>query len=174
MKTLVIVIHPNLETSVVNKTWMNRLKQENDITVHDLYGEYPNFNIDVEKEQQLLLDHERIVFQFPMYWYSSPALLKQWEDDVLTHGWAFGTGGTKLHGKELLLAISLGAQETDYQAGGEYNITISELTRPFQVTANYIGMRFLPTFTQYGTLHLSKEDVKNSAEKLVDYLKAEY
>ncbi len=49
MKTLVIVIHPNLETSVVNKTWMNRLKQENDITVHDLYGEYPNFIIDVEK-----------------------------------------------------------------------------------------------------------------------------
>lgn len=97
MKTLVIVIHPNLETSVVNKTWMNRLKQEKDITVHDLYGEYPNFIIDVEKEQQLLLDHERIVFQFPMYWYSSPALLKQWEDDVLTHGWAYGTGGTKLH-----------------------------------------------------------------------------
>lgn len=49
MKTLVIVIHPNLETSVVNKTWMNRLKQEKDITVHDLYGEYPNFIIDVEK-----------------------------------------------------------------------------------------------------------------------------
>lgn len=109
-----------------------------------------------------------------MYWYSSPALLKQWEDDVLTHGWAYGTGGTKLHGKELLLAISLGAQESDYQAGGEYNITISELIRPFQVTANYIGMRFLPAFTQYGTLHLSKEDVKNSAEKLVDYLKAEH
>ncbi|AMQ72976.1 MULTISPECIES: NAD(P)H-dependent oxidoreductase [Bacillus amyloliquefaciens group] len=174
MKTLVIVIHPKLETSVVNKTWMNRLKQEKDITVHDLYGEYPNFIIDVEKEQQLLLDHERIVFQFPMYWYSSPALLKQWEDDVLTHGWAYGTGGTKLDGKELLLAISLGAQESDYQAGGEYNITISELIRPFQVTANYIGMRFLPAFTQYGTLHLSKEDVKNSAEKLVDYLKAEH
>lgn len=76
------------------------------MTVHDLYGTYPNFTIDVEKEQQLLLELERIVFQFPMYWYSSPALLKQWEDDVLALGWAYGTGGTKSYGKELLLAIS--------------------------------------------------------------------
>lgn len=69
MKTLVIVIHPNLETSVVNKTWMNRLKQEKDITVHDLYGEYPNFIIDVEKEQQLLLDRSPFLKHFNPDWF---------------------------------------------------------------------------------------------------------
>lgn len=174
MRILDIVVHPHLETSNVNKTWMNRLEQESDITIHDLYGAYPNGTIDVEKEQKLLLEHDRIVFQFPMYWYSSPALLKQWEDDVLTHGWAYGTGGTKLQGKELLLAISIGAQESVYQAGGAFGFTISELTRPFQLTANLIGMRFLPLFKQYGALYLSKEDVQNSAEKLADYIKAEH
>lgn len=174
MKILDIVVHPHLETSVVNKAWMNRLKQENDMTVHDLYGTYPDGTIDVEKEQQLLLKHDRIVFQFPMYWYSSPSFLKQWEDDVLTQGWAYGSGGTKLHGKELLLAISIGAPESVYQAGGASEFTISEFTRPFQATANLIGMRFLPIFKQYGASYLSKEDVQNSAEEFVSYLKAEH
>lgn len=174
MKILDIVIHPHLETSTVNKTWMNRLKQEQNITVHDLYGTYPNGAIDVEKEQQLLLDHDRIVFQFPMYWYSSPALLKQWEDDVLTYGWAYGSKGTQLHGKDFILAISMGAAESSYQVGGDFNVTISELIQPLQTTANMIGMRFLPVFKQYGALNLSKEDVQNSAEKLVNYLKTEH
>lgn len=75
-KTLVIVAHPNLTTSTINKTWKGRLSQESDITVHDLYATYPNGTIDVAYEQQLLLEHERIVFQFPLYWYSSPSLLK--------------------------------------------------------------------------------------------------
>lgn len=174
MKILDIVVHPHLETSVVDKIWMNRLERESDITVHDLYGTYPDGDIDVRKEQRLLLEHDRIVFQFPMYWYSSPSLLKQWEDDVLTHGWAYGSGGTKLYGKELILAISIGAQESVYQAGGAFDFTISELTRPFQATAHLIGMRFLPIFKQYGSLYLSKENAQNSAEELVNYLKAEH
>ncbi len=171
MKTLVIVVHLIWKRLLSTKAWMNRLKQEKDITVHDLYGEYPNFIIDVEKEQQLPVDHERIVFQFPMYWYSSPALLKQWEDDVLTHGWAYGTGGTKLHGKELLLAISLGAQESDYQAGGEYNITISELIRPFQVTANYIGMRFLLRLHNMGHFTFRKQMLRTVRRNWLTILK---
>lgn len=174
MKILDIVVHPHLEASTVNKTWMNRLSQEKDITVHDLYGAYPNGIIDVEKEQRLLSDHDRIVFQFPIYWYSSPSLLKQWEDDVLTYGWAYGSKGTKLHGKDFLLAVSMGAPETSYQAGGEFNVTISELVRPFQATASLIGMHFLPIFKQFGALNISKKNVEQSAEKLVEYVKAKY
>ncbi len=72
MKILDIVVHPHLTESVVNKAWMNRLKQEEDIIVHDLYGAYPDRIIDVGKEQQLLQEHDRIVFQFPMYWSAAP------------------------------------------------------------------------------------------------------
>jgi glutathione-regulated potassium-efflux system ancillary protein KefG len=61
MKTLVIVAHTNLEQSMVNRTWMNRLQQEENVTVHNLYALYPTFEIDVKKEQQLLLEHDRIV-----------------------------------------------------------------------------------------------------------------
>lgn len=174
MKILDIVVHPHLEQSMINKAWMNRLQQEPNITIHDLYGAYPNGIIDVNKEQQLLLAHDRIVFQFPMYWYSSPSLLKEWFDVVLTHGWAYGSGGTNLQGKDFILAVSIGGSGVHYQAGGSNKFTISELLRPFQATANLIGMRFLPIFNKLGVNLFSNEEAKQSAEELVEYLKAEH
>ncbi|MCM3693614.1 NAD(P)H-dependent oxidoreductase [Neobacillus niacini] len=174
MKTLVIVAHPNLEQSKVNRTWMNRLQQEDNVTVHNLYAHYPTYEIDVKKEQQLLLEHDRIVFQFPFYWYSSPALLKQWQDLVLTYGWAYGSEGTKLRGKEFMLVISTGGPKEAYQAGGFNHFSISELTKPFQATANLTGMRFLPTFTQQGVRFLTNEQVLENAEELVCHLKNNY
>ena len=74
--------------------------------MHDLYEAYPDFDIDVRREQELLAAHEVIVLQHPFYWYSAPALLKEWQDLVLEHGWAYGSGGTALRGKALLSAPS--------------------------------------------------------------------
>ena len=56
-----------------------------------MYDLYPDFKIDVAEEQKHLAAADRIILQFPFYWYSTPALLKQWQDDVLTYGWAFGS-----------------------------------------------------------------------------------
>lgn len=80
MKTLVVVSHPNIEKSRINRRWVEELKKYPELTVHELYKEYPNETIDVEKEKRLLLEHDRIVWQFPFYWYSSPSLLKKWQD----------------------------------------------------------------------------------------------
>lgn len=93
MKILVLAVHPHMETSVVNKAWAEELSKHDNITVRDLYKEYPDEAIDVAKEQQLCEEYDRIVFQFPLYWYSSPPLLKKWQDLVLTYGWAFGSEG---------------------------------------------------------------------------------
>ncbi|WP_088072098.1 NAD(P)H-dependent oxidoreductase [Gottfriedia luciferensis] len=169
MKTLVIVAHPNIEQSKVNKTWMNRLQQE-DVTINNLYEKYPHFEIDVEKEQQLLLDHDRIVFQFPLYWYSTPALLKQWQDSVLTYGFAYGSEGTKLRGKEFMLAISTGGPAQAYQSGGLNHYSMSELTRPLQATANLCGMHFLPSFLLQGVMNVTEEVLQESAEELAAYV----
>jgi glutathione-regulated potassium-efflux system ancillary protein KefG len=170
MKTLVIVAHPNLEQSKVNITWMNRLQQEENVTVHNLYAQYPTYEIDVEKEQHLLLEHDRIVLQFPFYWYSSPALLKQWQDVVLTYGFAYGSSGNKLHGKDLILAISTGGPAKVYQAGGYNHYSISELTRPFQATANLCGLHFLPTFLLQGVAAVNDEELQENAELLASYI----
>lgn len=77
------------------------MEKQEGVTVHRVYEAYPEEKIDVATEQKLLTEHDRIVLQFPFYWYSSPSLLKQWEDDVLTYGWALGNKGDKLHGREL-------------------------------------------------------------------------
>ncbi len=93
---------------------------------------------------------------------------------MLSYGWAYGSKGTKLKGKDFILAITIGGPESDYQAGGKNKFTTSELTKPFQATANLIGMRFLPIFKRYGVRLFSGEDLQKSAEDLVKYLKAEY
>jgi glutathione-regulated potassium-efflux system ancillary protein KefG len=172
MKTLVLLAHPNIETSRINKAWTKRLMSEENMTVHNLYAAYPYGKIDVKHEQQLLLNHDRIVFQFPLYWYSSPSLLKEWQDVVLEYGWAYGTNGTKLHGKELLLVISTGGPASAYQAGGYNLFSMSELTKPFQATANLTGMKFLPSFTLQGAHRLTEEEIEENAEILAGYLRS--
>ena len=77
MKTLVLVFHPHLEKSQVNRKLMDAANETGDVTVVDEYAAYPDFKINVEHEQELIETHDRIVLQFPFYWYSSPALLKQ-------------------------------------------------------------------------------------------------
>ncbi|KUP09482.1 general stress protein [Bacillus coahuilensis p1.1.43] len=170
MKTLVLVAHPNLSQSVMNKAWTERLSSTDHVTVHELYKEYPTGEIDLEREQALLLQHDRIVFQFPLYWYSSPSLLKEWQDVVLAYGWAYGSSGTKLHGKEFMLAISSGGPASAYQAGGFNHYSMSELTKPFQAMANLTGMRFLPTFTAQGVRTFTPEQIAESAKQLADHV----
>jgi glutathione-regulated potassium-efflux system ancillary protein KefG len=85
MKVLVNVFHPNLKQSKVNRRWVEELEQHNDITVNVEYSQYLDWKIDVEREKKLLLAHDRIVFQHPFYWYSTPPLMKKWLDDVFTY-----------------------------------------------------------------------------------------
>ena len=61
--------------------------------MRDMYQLYPNFDIDVKTEQKILEVSDRIVLQFPIYWYQTPALMKQWFDVVFEYGWAYGSTG---------------------------------------------------------------------------------
>ena len=99
-KTLVVVAHPDLAASTINKRWVDELeKHRDDFTVHQLYQRYPDGKIDVPGEQRLVDAHQHLVLQFPVYWFSCPPLLKQWFDDVLTYGWAYGSKGNSLKNK---------------------------------------------------------------------------
>ncbi|MFP3125711.1 NAD(P)H-dependent oxidoreductase [Ectobacillus funiculus] len=172
MKVLVIVAHPNIEGSTVNRTWIKELKKHSEITVHELYKQYPDEKIDVEREQRLCEEHERIVWQFPFYWYSSPPLLKKWQDEVLTHGWAYGSNGNKFHHKDLILAVSTGSAKERYRAGGRNQYSMSELLKPFQATSNLIGTKFLPSFVFNGTYAAIEEEIQESARAYVNHILA--
>ena len=85
MQVLVNVFHPRLAQSTVNQAWVARLATAG-VTLRDMYALYPDGKIDIAAEQAALLAHERIVFQHPFFWYSTPPLMKQWLDDVLVYG----------------------------------------------------------------------------------------
>ncbi len=170
MRVLVIVTHPNIENSTVNKAWVKELKKHSNVTIHELYKQYSDEIIDIEKEQKLCEEHDRIVLQFPFYWYSSPPLLKKWQDEVLTYGWAYGSEGNKLHNKDLILAVTPGSPKERYQAGGRNQYSMSELLKPFQATSNLIGTTFLPSFIFHGTYHATTEEIEENAREFAHYI----
>ena len=169
MKTLVLVFHPDLTASRVNRRLTEEMEKQANVSVHRVYEAYPNEQIDVAAEQRLMEQHDRIVLQFPFYWYSTPSLLKKWEDAVLTYGWAYGSKGDKLHGKELLFAVSAGAAEENYSAVGNFKFTVQELLRPLQATSNLIGTHYLEPFILHGVMQMSDEQIEKSAKEYVAY-----
>lgn len=173
MNTLVLVFHPDIENSRVNKALAARAETlGGDITVRYMYDIYPDFTIDVEAEQQALLAADRIVLQYPMYWLSTTPLLKKWLDDVLTFGWAYGSTGTALHGKELLLAVSVGGSGSAYGREGAHIFTVHEFLRPMQGTSRVIGTKYMVPFLSVGALEITDEAIAQRAEDYAAVLSA--
>ena len=165
MKIMNQVFHPDLSSSRVNRIWKGALEKSAKITTsRDLYSEYPDFDIDVEKEQKLLVEHDRIVFQFPLYWYSVPPLLKKWMDDVLTFGFAYGAKGDKLKGKDMQVLVSVGGRGKFY-SGFDIFATIPDLLRPFQLTANLTQMNYLVPEWMFEADDVETEVVEAHGEK---------
>ncbi|MEG0070084.1 NAD(P)H-dependent oxidoreductase [Cetobacterium sp.] len=173
MKILVVVSHPDLDNSVVNKRWIEELKKEDDIKIRNLDELYPNRDIDIEVEKKYLEEAERVVFQFPFYWYSMPGIMRDYFDKVLEFKWAYGPNGDALKGKEFLVAVSVGAPQYSYQGGSYNNFTITELLRPLEATANAIQMTYLPYFAVFDTPRLKEEQVNESAKNYIAHIKNE-
>lgn len=157
-KVLILFAHPRTDRSEVNTVLAEAARELEGVTVIDLYAEYPTFEIDVELEQQRLIDHDVIVFQHPVYWYSCPALLKEWQDLVLEYGFAYGEGETALDGKVLLNAVSAGARREVYCRNGGYGHEIREFFAPFEQTALLCRMRYLPPFVLFAAGHAVDEE----------------
>ena len=160
---LILFAHPALEKSRVHRRLVEAVRALPDVTFNDLYQHYPDMDIDVAREQQLLAKHDVIVMQHPFYWYSTPALIKEWEDLVLEHGWAYGRGGTALRGKTLLTATTTGGREEAYGRNGHNRYTIREFLAPIERTAVLCGMTYLPPFVIHGTHSLDDEDIARHA-----------
>lgn len=129
------------------------------VIVHDLYEAYPDFCIDANREKRLLLQSDLVIFHHPMYWYSSPPMIKLWQDVVLEQGFAYGPGGDALQGKDFMLALSTGGKSEAYRAGGHNLYTIEELLRPFHATANLCGMHYHQPFLIQGSYECSQTDI---------------
>lgn len=148
-RILVLYAHPAPDRSEVNRHLANAAARTQGVTLVDLYGEYPDYDIDVDREQARLREHEVIAFLHPLYWYSTPAILKEWQDLVLEYGFAYGTEGMALHGKLFFSTLTAGGPELAYRAEGFHHFSIRELLNPLEQTAHLCGMVYLPPFALF-------------------------
>ncbi len=151
-RVIVYYAHPGHKHSHVNRVMARAARGIEGITFVDLYEEYPRFGIDCDREQERLLNHDVIVFQFPMFWYSTPSLIKEWEDIVLEHGFAYGAGGDRLEGKRMLLCITAAGSADAYTVDGYQHFPIRTFLTPLEQTARLCNMSFAPPYVLYGSL----------------------
>ena len=171
-KALIIFAHPRFEKSRTNRALLAALAGCDFVRVHDLYEIYPDFNIDVAREQTLLFEHKLIVLQFPMYMYGPPALLKQWIDLVLEHGWAHGAGGCRLEKKQFFITVTTGGSRQAYGPAGFNRFTLAEMLRPLEQTAMLCRMIYLPPFAVQGVSRLTDLQLAGYAKKYLGSVRA--
>ena len=162
-KVLVILAHDDMKISRVNKRFVQELESCNDVEVRDLKALYPVYKIDIEAEQEAIRKADKVVFQFPMFWFNAPSILKEWMDKVYSLGFAFdvtkdGYQRRELDGREFMLAVSMGGHEAAYD--GEYK-SVDECLTPYIYTAKFCGMRVVEPFYTYRAMqNLSDEKLE--------------
>lgn len=158
-KILVISGHPDYKHSLANRAILDefhKLVPEAEIVYLDSL--YPDFRIDIAKEQQRLVGADTIVFEFPIYWYSAPSLLHRYFEGVLSYGFAFGQGGTALHGKKLIVSFTTGTAEKEYSPEGYQHYTIDQFMPQFRALASLCGFDYLGEIYSCGMTLIGKDD----------------
>jgi glutathione-regulated potassium-efflux system ancillary protein KefG len=151
-KLIVYYAHPGHKHSHINRFMARAAEALDGITFVDLYRDYPRFDIDTDREQQRLLEHDVVLFQFPLFWYSTPSIVKEWQDLVLEHGFAYGSDGDRLAGKRMMLAVTAAGPEDAYSAGGYQHYSLRDFLRPLEQTARLCSMRFAAPYVLYSSL----------------------
>ncbi|MCF6283100.1 MAG: NAD(P)H-dependent oxidoreductase [Candidatus Polarisedimenticolaceae bacterium] len=162
-RILILYAHPSPRSLSVNRQLLGAVRDLPGVLINDLYESYPDFHIPPKPEQETLRRADLIVMQHPLYWYSSPGLLKHWQDVVLQEGFAFGKGGAALHGKKLMTVVTIGHSAESYQTEGYDRYPIEDFLRPFEQTAFHCGMTYLKPLAIYAAERLSDEQVAEQA-----------
>lgn len=164
-KVLVVFAHSYIENSRLQKALLQAITPMDVVTVSNLSQAYPDYKIDILHEQKLMLEHDHIVLQFPFFWYSTPAILKHWLDEVLTYGFAYGEG-KQLTGKTLSVAITTGGDEIAYSDQGYNRRNVNEYLVTFEQTANLCGLIYQKPYLFQGANSKDLDDAKIAAKAL--------
>jgi glutathione-regulated potassium-efflux system ancillary protein KefG len=169
-KILILFAHPTFHKSRINRQLINAVENLEGVTVNNLYENYPDFFIKVKKEQNLLVEHDIIIWHHPFYWYSAPAIIKEWMDLVLELGFAYGAEGKALNGKMAFSVISTGGKKEVYGKEGRNHYTINQFLIPFNQVANLCGMTYLPPFVVHGSHTISGKEIEKFAQTYHDLI----
>ena len=156
-RILVLFAHPRPDRSENSSVLAEAARGVSAVTFVDLYAEYPDYHIDIDREQERLRAHDVVVFMFPLFWYSTPALLKEWQDLVLEYGFAYGSEGRALEGKLFFNAVTAGGRREAYTREGQNRFELRDLFTPFEQTVCLCRMQYLPPFALFGAGHAAEE-----------------
>ena len=170
VKALIVLAHPNLAESKINQRLLECAADLEGVTVHDLYARYPDFNIDVDREQQLISGFDCIVLQHPLYWYSCPALLKEWLDRVFVRNFAYGKYGQALAGKHLVSIVSAGGPQFTYGAEGSNEHSVRDFLKPFAVTAKFCNMHYPEPLILHNAYRVTASEMDSHLQAYSDLL----
>ncbi|WP_417466008.1 NAD(P)H-dependent oxidoreductase [Kordiimonas sp.] len=171
-RILVLYAHPSPRGSYLNAYLMQRLSTLPNVLVRDLYQLYPNFYVDAAVEQEHLVNSDIVLMQFPVRWFNVPSILREWQDSVLTPGFAFGQGGTALKGKEFMIAASTGGEVTSYAEAQPHGGHIDTYLTPLNQTATFCGMKLLPSFVVHAARSLNTKERSAIADQYIERLNA--
>jgi len=157
---VIIQAHPYPHLSRANRALGEAIAGLPGVSVRALYDLYPDFAIDVEAEQRALEAASVVVWQHPLYWYTTPALLKLWFEKVLTAGWAYGSGGAALRGKPCLWVVTTGGDGLDYTPDGVHQHVFDAFASVVRQTARFCGMRWLEPLVVHRAPQIEAEDLR--------------
>ena len=170
MKNVLLVLgHSNYDNSLSNRTIADIAAKNSNITVRKLHEVSSGFEFDVKAEQDALAKADVVVFQFPFHWYSLPAILKKWVDDVLLFGFAYGPGGDKLKDKKVVISLTTGGPAEAYSVSGSNNYSVHQLIAPVIQTAQFCGMKVAEVVASSGMLYIpgvigDKDEISRKAQ----------
>ncbi len=170
MKNLVIVGHHDFNNSVFNKQLVDKIKNVPNTTINILDN---TFKIDIAKEQKLLVEAENIILQFPLNWYSVPAVLKNYIDKVFAYGFAYGPEGDKLKNKKYLLSVTTGGPLPYYTPSGKNLRPVLDYLFHIDQSFNLCGVKKIDTLIMHAPASLPNnewEDCKNMYLKTISSL----
>ena len=169
---VVIAAHPNLAASHVHRALEQACAAAAlpSVAFRDLYALYPDYLVDVAAEQAALRPAKLVVWLHPVQWYSMPALMKLWVDEVLAFRWAYGPGGHALRGKDLWLVTSTGGSEASYRPDGHNRYFFDAFLPPYEQTAALCGLRFLPPLVLHGAHRVGDAALAAHAAAFVEHL----
>ena len=172
-RVLTLFAHPRQDRSEINWPMFEAAQTVEGVTCVDLYARYPSFEINIAREQSSLLDHDVIILQHPLYWYSAPAIIKEWMDLVLEYDFAYGAEGTALNGKVMFNAVSCGTARSAYTVKGGHIAELRTLLMPFERTADLCNMRYLAPYATFSAGSLRAENrVKETVSQWHSFLTA--
>lgn len=154
-KTLVLVFHRDLSHSKANAHLMQVAAALPGTEVIDMKARHPGETLDMftdaAADAQLLLEAERIVLQFPIQWYATPALLKSWIDAVLTRMYyVFAEEeGDRLAGTPIMVVATAGNTPEAYTRGGANFYSMDEILTPLKATAHRCGLPWYDPFVVF-------------------------